>query len=91
MNGQSPPAEPPEQMHAELAALLQEVAYGELTSPAFGDQLTQIHTRYLGEEANAPSNESRRGLGREAPSRHHELELLAESLGVAASYAGRSR
>jgi hypothetical protein len=53
--------------------------------------LTQIHTRHLGDDADASANKARRvmalrafeGLIRETPSRHHQLELLADALGVA--------
>ena len=84
------PAEVPEQMRADLAALLGEASAGELSSAAFHDRLTQIHTRHLGENADTAANKTRRAdalkaferLTREAPSRHHEFELIAAALGI---------
>jgi hypothetical protein len=83
-------AELPEPMRADLAALLADVTTGELSSADFYDRLTQIHTLHLRANANTPTNKTRRAkalrafehLGREAPSRHHELELIAAALGV---------
>jgi hypothetical protein len=80
-----------DEMRPELAALLSNAASGGMSSADFYDRLMGIHIRLLGEGANAPANETRRvkalrafdGLVREAPSRHHELELLADALGIA--------
>jgi hypothetical protein len=83
-------AELPEQMRAELAALFDDASAGGLSSAEFYDRLTDIHNRHLGADAGAVANEMSRdralrafeGLSREAPSRHHELELLAAALGL---------
>lgn len=93
MNGESRADQPPEQTYRELAALLRAAARSELSSSGFSDRLTRIHTRRLGEDADTRTNEARRvkalrafeNLTREATSRHHELELLAETLGVTTS------
>jgi hypothetical protein len=77
-------------MRQQLAALLSDVSAGELSFADFDERLTEIHIRCLGDEANAAANELTRlralrafeGLTREAPSRHHELERLAEALGI---------
>jgi hypothetical protein len=89
-NEESRQAELPEPIRADLAALLGDAAAGDLSSADFYDRLTQIHTRHLGDNANTPANKTSRAralrafehLGREAPSRHHELELIAEALGI---------
>jgi len=86
----SPRSELPDQMHADLTAFLDDATAGELSSVDFYDRLTEIHTRYLGGNANTAANKARRAkalraferLTREAPSRHHELELIAEALGI---------
>jgi hypothetical protein len=80
----------PDQMRADLTALLGEATAGELSSAGFRDRLAQIHTRYLGDNADTAANRTRRSkalraferLRREAPSRHHELELIADALGI---------
>jgi hypothetical protein len=77
-------------MDADLAALLGDAGTGGLSSVEFSDRLTDIHVRHLGDEAAVVANEMSRvralrafeALGREAPSRHHELELLAAALGL---------
>jgi hypothetical protein len=89
-NEMSPHGELPDQMHAELSALLRDATAGELSPADFYDRLTQIQTRHLGDNANTAANKSKRakalrafeGLKREAPSRHHELELIAGALGI---------
>jgi hypothetical protein len=78
------------QTRADLAALLRDVRAGELTSADFYERLSDIHGRHLGDDANSAANEMSRiralrafeGLTREAPSRHHELERLADALGI---------
>jgi len=84
------PSEVPEQMRSDLAALLGEASASVLSSADFYERLRRIHTRHLGEKADTPTNATRRAealkaferLTREAPSRHHEFELIAVALGI---------
>lgn len=83
----------PVQMRSDLVALLAEVEASVLSAGEFRERLLQIHARHLASQANAPEFErSRRkairafnALTLEAPSRHHQLEQLADALGLAAS------
>jgi hypothetical protein len=77
-------------MRPDLTALLGDASAGELTSSDFYERLTDIHLRHLGDDTNSAANQMSRaralrafeGLTREAPSRHHELERLADALGI---------
>jgi hypothetical protein len=80
---------PNEQMQAELGELLSVARAGELAPTDFLERLESIHARYLGDEALAPEFVSRRGQAlaaydevRLGVDRHHQLELLAQALGV---------
>ena len=77
-------------MRADLRALLAEVEADELTAAAFTERLVAIHRHHLGAasetrelvRARRRALKAFEGLAREAPSRHHELEQLAEALGL---------
>lgn len=77
-------------MLPDLRALLDDVRAGGLSADEFRERLTRIHEKHPVDEALSRRLESERrqafrafdALTREAPSRHHELERLAEALGV---------
>lgn len=77
-------------MRADLAVLLNAVRAGELETASFYDRLEEIHRRHLGTEAGSEDWVEARlravrifdGLGTTEASRHHQLEALAESLGI---------
>jgi hypothetical protein len=79
-----------DEMRTELTTLLDAVSSGEVSHADFYHRLEEIHDRHLGDSAKTAEHALIRrkaltafeDLGREAPSRHHELELLAEALGI---------
>lgn len=91
----SPPDEPGATgrgpaMQIELTELVDVARAGELTPAEFGERVELIHARHLGGDIDASEfvNGRQRALaayeeyltGRD---RHHELEKIAEALGVA--------
>jgi hypothetical protein len=76
-------------MRVALRELLDIAQDGALSPSAFVEQLDAIHARYLGRDADVPEvvNARRKALaaydeltsGRD---RHHQLELLADALGI---------
>ena len=88
-DGLTDPGKPNEQMQGELGELLS-VVRGEGLAPAeFLERLESIHIRYLGDDSNAPEFVTRRRKAFAAHEeftmgvdRHHQLELLAQALGL---------
>ena len=87
--GEDDLAERKEQMQRELAELMSVARVDELAPADFLERLESIHVRYLGESAYSPELVDRRRRALAAydevtlgVDRHHELELLAEALGV---------
>jgi len=78
-----------ELMQRQLADLLTSVRGGELTPSDFTVRLESLHARFLGEAANTPDMVERRRVASKAYDdltlgidRHHDLERLAEALGI---------
>ena len=78
-----------EQMQRELSELMSVARIDELAPADFLERLESIHVRYLGEGAYSPEFVDRRRRALAAYDevtmgidRHHELELLADALGV---------
>jgi hypothetical protein len=76
-------------MERELGSFLDVVRRGKLTPVAFVEQLEAIHGRFLGDELNSDEPVKARldalAAYEELLSdidRHHQIELLAQALGV---------
>jgi hypothetical protein len=76
-------------MRRELGELLASARSGELPASVFAARLVSLHGRFLGEDANTPGMVERRRVASVAyddltsgTDRHHDLERLAQALGV---------
>jgi hypothetical protein len=80
-----------EPLGRELDALLAEARSGDLAPPEFSARLEQLHSRFLGRNAQTPEMIERRRSAAAAYDdlwsgedldTHHNLECLAASLGI---------
>lgn len=78
-----------ERLRRELGELFAAVRVGEVSVPDFAERLESLHARFLGKDAEALEMVERRKLAIKAYEhltagieRHHNLELIAEALGI---------
>jgi len=83
------PGSAEEQMRGELGALLASVRDGELEPSTFEARLELLHARFVGKDASTRGMVERRRVAAVAyddltsgTDRHHDLERLAQALGV---------